>query len=83
MKQKNSLGKQILKNRNNYIFMAPYLLVFTLFTIIPVVLAICLSFTYFNVLEPARFTGLENYLNLFLKDEVFQLGLKNTLIFAQ
>lgn len=82
MKQKNSLGKQILKNRNNYIFMAPYLLVFTLFTIIPVVLAICLSFTYFNVLEPARFTGLENYLNLFLKDEVFQLGLQNTLIFA-
>lgn len=80
--KRRSLLHDIRRNRNNYLFMAPYLLVFLVFTIVPVVFAICLSFTYFNVLQPPTFIGLENYSNLFLYDDVFLIGLKNTLIFA-
>ena len=62
--------------------MAPYMIVFILLTVIPVIAAICLSFTYFNMLEPPKFTGFLNYERLFLDDEIFPQVLKNTLVFA-
>lgn len=77
-----SLRKEIWKNRNCYLFMSGFLLVFTIFTILPVLSAMGLSFTYFNILQPPRFIGVDNYLNLFLKDPVFLTALKNTFIFA-
>ena len=79
---KQSLWKRIVKNRSCYFFMAGFMIIFFVFTVIPVIIAMALSTTYFNVLEPPKFIGLENYLNLFLKDEVFLIALKNTLIFA-
>ena len=75
-------GREIRKNRDNYLMVAPYAVIFTVFTVIPVVLAIPLSFTYFNLLEPPQFRGLFNYMRLFLDDDVFWLSMKNTLIFA-
>lgn len=45
-------------------------------------IAIFISFTYFNVLEPPKFIGWENYLSAFLDDEIFMLALKNTLLIA-
>ena len=62
--------------------LAPYSLLFLLFTLIPIVSSVVLSLTYFNMLEPPRFIGLTNYVNLFLTDDVFIIALKNTLIFA-
>lgn len=76
------LGREIWKNRENYLMVAPYAVIFLTFTVVPVVLAICMSFTYFNLLEPPEFRGLFNYIRLFLDDDVFWLSLKNTLIFA-
>ena len=75
-------GREIRKNRDNYLMVAPYAVIFTVFTVIPVVLAIVMSFTYFNLLEPPQFRGLFNYMRLFLDDDVFWLSMKNTLIFA-
>ena len=60
----------------------PYFIFFFVFTIIPVLVAIYLSFTYFNLLQPPQFRGLFNYIRLFLDDDVFLIALKNTLIFA-
>ncbi len=65
-----------------YAMMLPYLLLFLLLTVIPVIAAMGLSFTHFNMLELPRFTGLENYVRLFLEDDIFPQVLKNTLIFA-
>ena len=75
-------GREIRKNRDNDLMVAPYAVIFTVFTVIPVVLAIVMSFTYFNLLEPPQFRGLFNYMRLFLDDDVFWLSMKNTLIFA-
>ena len=70
------------KHRIHYVFMLPYTLLFLTFTVLPVVVAICLSFTYFNGLELPRFNGLDNYYRLFMNDDVFITALKNTLVVA-
>ena len=76
------LVNQIIKNKICYIFLAPYAIVFALFFIAPLVVSIFYSFTYFNILEPPRFIGLRNYINLLLGDDVFLIAMKNTFIMA-
>ncbi|MBE5842767.1 MAG: sugar ABC transporter permease [Butyrivibrio sp.] len=71
------------KNRKMcYAFLAPYAILFTLFYICPVLASIYFSFTYYNVLEAPRFIGLQNYISLVLQDDIFLIGLKNTLLIA-
>lgn len=77
-----ALWQEIKRCRVSYYFMAPYLVLFFVFTVIPVITTIYLSFTYFNMLEPPRWIGWSNYRLLFLEDDVFLIALKNTLIFA-
>ncbi|AOZ92028.1 carbohydrate ABC transporter permease [Paenibacillus crassostreae] len=72
----------IKANKHSYILMAPYMILFSLFTILPVVMSIIISFTYFNMLEFPRFVGWQNYIRLFLEDDVFLIAIKNTLLFA-
>ncbi len=79
---KKNLLYKIKKNRSSYVMLAPYFILFFLFTVLPVVISIGLSFTYFNMLEAPTFVGWDNYIKLFLEDEIFLKSLKNTLIFA-
>jgi len=65
-----------------YLFLAPYALLFFTFFILPIATSIFYGFTYYNILEPARFVGLENYINLVLQDEVFLTSVKNTFVIA-
>ncbi|HIZ55784.1 MAG TPA: sugar ABC transporter permease [Firmicutes bacterium] len=58
------------------------MILFVLFTVVPVAMAIGLSFTYYNIIEPARFIGWDNYMRLFLDDSVFLISLRNTMVFA-
>lgn len=66
----------------SYVMMAPWLIIFTVFTVIPILASVYLSFTYFNMLQMPKFIGLNNYLRLFLDDDVFLIAIRNTLIFA-
>ena len=71
------------KNRKMcYLFLAPYAILFTMFFVFPVVASIYYSFTYYNILEPPRFIGLQNYISLILQDDIFLIGVKNTLMIA-
>jgi multiple sugar transport system permease protein len=72
----------IKKSRQSYALMAPYFVLFFTFTVFPVVMAIFLSFTNFNMLQFPRFSGWENYTRLFLENEVFIIALQNTFTFA-
>lgn len=65
-----------------YLFLLPYALLFTLFFIAPIVTSIYYGFTYYNILEPPRFVGFQNYINLVLQDEVFLTAVKNTFVIA-
>lgn len=80
--KKNTLGYRVRKSRVSYYMLAPYFILFFLFTVLPVVISIALSFTYFNMLEFPTFIGWQNYIKLFLEDDIFLVSLKNTLIFA-
>jgi len=64
-------------------FFTPYVLLFVTFIIIPVIMAIVLSFTYFNTIETPEYIGLRNYIELITRDEIFmQYVLPNTIRFA-
>lgn len=65
-----------------YAFLAPFVILFTIFIVAPVVTAIGLSFTNYNMMQTPKFVGLNNYTLLFLDDEVFMIGLSNTMKFA-
>ncbi|MFT4143927.1 MAG: sugar ABC transporter permease [Mobilitalea sp.] len=83
MKRKASIGRREYRNRNGYIFLFPYALLFAIFILIPVVIAIGLSFTNFNAIEVPGFSGFLNYINLITKDSVFmQYVLPNTVQYA-
>ncbi|MBR4014430.1 MAG: sugar ABC transporter permease [Clostridia bacterium] len=74
--------KEIKRNKVAYLMVAPYMLVFTLFTVLPVVLSIVISFTDFNMLQMPNIVWLDNYVRLFLDDDIFLIAAKNTFIFA-
>lgn len=77
-----SLGREIWKNRQKYMLMLPFLVVFFVFVIVPILTSVGLSFTDFNMLQTPRFTGASNYIRMFLDDDVFVIAVRNTLIFA-
>lgn len=80
--EKAGLWARMKKNRSSYIMLTPYFLLFFLFTVLPVLVSIVLSFCYFNMLQPPTFVGLRNYSQLFLEDDIFTIAVKNTLLFA-
>jgi len=80
-KQK-TLRYRVKKSKTSYMMLAPFFILFFLFTVLPVVISMVLSFTYFNMLEMPTFIGWGNYIKLFLEDDIFMIALKNTLIFA-
>ena len=72
----------VRKNKTAYFMVLPFMFIFVLFTVVPVVASLALSFTQFNMLEAPKFIFMDNYITLFLDDELFITALKNTLIFA-
>jgi multiple sugar transport system permease protein len=76
------LKRKLYLSRHYYVLMAPFMLIFFMFTVIPVGISLGLSFFHFNMLEFPRFVGWQNYSRLFLNDDVFLIALKNTLLFA-
>ena len=74
--------KKAKRSKMCYAFLAPYAILFFTFNILPVITSIFFSFTYYNILEPPRFIGFDNYINLILEDDVFLTGVKNTFLIA-
>lgn len=74
--------REMKVNKVGYFMVAPYYIVFMLFTIVPVFVSLFLSLTQFNMLETPVFVGVDNYIRLLLDDDVFLLAVENTLIFA-
>ena len=70
------------KNAPLYLMLLPFMALFFTFTALPVLMATFTSFTHYDVLQPHRFIGLENFRRLFLEDELFVLSIQNTFILA-
>ncbi|HBQ64654.1 MAG TPA: ABC transporter permease, partial [Clostridiales bacterium] len=80
--RKKSLWENMKEYRASYTMLFPFLLIFFVFTVIPVVISIVLGFTYYNVLEFPKWIGWENYTRLFVDDDIFLLAVRNTFVFA-
>lgn len=74
--------KEMKRNKVAYLMVAPYMLVFTCFTVLPVLLSMVISFTDFNMLQVPNIVWFDNYIRLFLEDDIFLITVKNTFIFA-
>lgn len=71
------------KNNAAYYFMlAPFFILFALFTILPVLSSVVLSFFDFDAVSMPRFIGLDNYMRIFVQDDVFPKALSNTVTLA-
>lgn len=88
MKMKNAGSKSKVKtsewkkNKSLYLMLAPFFILFTIFTVLPVGFAMVMSFTDYNVIQTPNFVGLSNYISLFLNDPLFLTAIKNSFILA-
>ena len=72
----------VKQNKASYLMIAPFMLFFLVFTIVPVLMSLPMGFTDFNMVQMPKFIGLSNYTTLFLADKVFIQSIRVTLVFA-
>ena len=65
-----------------FLLVVPFATFFLLFTVIPVLSSLFLSFTSYDMLSLPKFIGIENYMRMFVQDDVFTIVLKNTIALA-
>ncbi len=84
MKKSPNLIKEKLKSDDFafYVFMAPFMLTFLLFTVVPIVSSMVLSFFDYDMVSTPIFIGFENYIRMFTGDELFFKVLANSLKFG-
>lgn len=64
------------------VFLLPFAIFFTLFTVLPVISSAVLSFFDYDMLTAPKWVGVNNFLRMLLTDDVFKTSVKNTLVFA-
>jgi len=72
-------NKEVKRSLRGLLFVSPWLLGFVLFTIYPIGASLYYSLTRYDVLRPPKFVGFANYAELFLKDDMFSIVVKNTI----
>ena len=81
-KRKNKISRRD-NNWHGWLFIAPYAVIFTIFILVPVILAVFLSFTNFNAIQMPDWVGFLNYITLLTNDDVFmKYVLPNTVVYA-
>ncbi len=63
-----------------YLFLLPYLLLFGVFTLIPALVGIGISFLHWDIIGSPTFVGLQNFAQIFA-DPQFRLSILNTFLF--
>lgn len=88
MSDKSKVSKKVpllteIRNKKElYLMLLPFFLVFIVFVVVPVLFSIIMSFTDYNVIQTPSFVGLNNYIDLFLNDDLFITALQNTFVMA-
>jgi len=75
------MRKWLKKNWAGYLFLMPWLIGLVFFTIVPIFTSLYLSLTRYNILNPAKFIGADNYTRMF-SDEKFIKSLEVTFKFV-
>lgn len=64
------------------LFISPWIIGFAWFQLYPIAASFYYSFTSYNMMQPPRFVGMENYTRLFTEDALFRKSLANTAIYT-
>ncbi len=82
LKRQSSHDKLVTEHIPMVIMLAPFMIFFFVFTILPIFASIAFSFTSYDMISSAKFIGIDNYRRMFVEDATFSVTLRNTLIFA-
>lgn len=75
--------RKVTNSQSHWVMLLPYLLLFIAFILLPIILAVALSFTNFDSVKIDSFEALANYIRAFTEDTVFmQKILPNTILYA-
>ncbi len=74
--------KQVKKYRQAYLLMLPFLVLFCIFTVWPVIYSFFISLTDYNMFQKPNFVGIYNYYKLLFQDDIFIQSFQNTIKFA-
>lgn len=64
------------------VLLAPFLISFIVFTVLPIITSVVFSFTSYDMLSTPKLLGIDNYRRMFTDDNVFGIVVKNTLVFS-
>ena len=70
----------LTESKVGYLMILPNYIIYTVFTLIPIIWTVVLSFTDYDM-KTANFVGISNYINIF-KDEIFLKSIWNTIYFC-
>ncbi|MGF7143194.1 ABC-type sugar transport system permease subunit [Anaerotaenia torta] len=70
--------REKVENLKGFAFISPYIIGFTCFTAFPLIFSFFSSFTYYNITAVQKWYGVNNFVNLFVKDDYFLKSLYNT-----
>ena len=74
--------KKLKTYANAWFFLGFWFVIFFFFTLLPIITAIGISFTSFDMVNAPVFVGFSNYIRMFLDDDIFVKAFANTMLFA-
>ncbi|MFH1269845.1 MAG: sugar ABC transporter permease [Candidatus Omnitrophota bacterium] len=82
MPSKKGILRELIQQRYSYLFIAPCVILFSVFVFIPVITSFFLGFTKYNVINPPQWVGLDNYRQILFHDPRFWKALRNTGVYV-
>jgi multiple sugar transport system permease protein len=79
--KKKPLYRRIMASWRSYLFIAPVVIIFVWWWIIPFIVSLALSFCTYDIFSPPKFVGLQNFKAVFT-NPIFWLAMKNTAIYT-
>ena len=76
------LARRRGETASGYALITPWVVGFAVFTIFPIGASFYLSFTDYNLFQPPKFIGLDNYVRMFADDPNFWPSVRLTLLYA-
>ena len=70
------------ESARGYAFVLPWIFGFLIFSLYPFIYSFYLSFTEYNIFQPPRWIGLDNYVQMFTRDRNFWPSLRLTMLYA-
>jgi multiple sugar transport system permease protein len=83
MRTRKKYSFKINDNLLAYLFIAPFMICFIIFIVLPVISAAVLAFTSYDSIQIPKFVGFDNFIYMFTQDQVLmKYVVPNTFIFA-